>query len=457
MNNTKSPVADVTTLPLGEERWQRKRGQRFQTWFSAPGIHFVSEAAEQGYRARLTRIIRAIQVQEPDRVPCVLPAGQFPAHYAGINVRTAMYDYEEMKRAWRKFLYDFDGDTCVVPGVSVTSGRANEITKTRIAVWPGHGLPEDAGMAQFVEGEYMKADEYDVLLRDPADFFLRVYLPRTMEAFEPFRKLPPFKFGFGMPTVFLSSCAQPDVQEAFQCVINAGKELANFRRAVAEISMEAQAAGYPPFLGGFAHAPFDLIGDTLRGTHGVMMDMYRQPAKLHEAMEAVTPWIVEQAVSGANATGVPLIFMPLHKGDDTFMSEKQFEKFYWPGLKKVIMHLAEEGCVPLLFAEGSYNKRLEAVRDLPERSVIWWFDRTDMARAKKILGDRNCLAGNVPTSLICTGTPKDVKEHCRNLIEMCGTGGGYILTGGAQVHNAPAENMRALIEAVKQYGVCNAV
>ena len=438
---------------MAARSWEEKREERFRSWLSAPGVQFVSPAAEQGYRARLTRIIRAIQVQEPDRVPCILPAGQFPAPYAGITVRTAMYDYEEMKRAWRKFLYDFDGDTCVIPGVSVTSGRANEITKTRISVWPGHGLPEDAGMAQFVEGEYMKADEYDALLKDPADFFMRVYLPRTMEAFEPFRKLPPFKFAFGMPMIFLASCMQPEVQEAFQSVIETGKELAKFRRAVAEVAKEAQAAGYPPFQGGFAHAPFDLLGDTLRGTHGIMMDMFRQPVKLQEAMEAVTPWIVEQAVSGANASGVPVVFMPLHKGDDSFMSEKQFETFYWPGLKKVILDLVAEGCVPLLFAEGGYNKRLEVVRDLPERSVIWWFDRTDMARAKKILGDTNCIAGNVPTSLICTGTPEEIKEHCRNLIEVCGKNGGYILTGGAQVHNTTAENLQALIEAVRLYGV----
>jgi uroporphyrinogen-III decarboxylase len=452
MNRSKPIATVMTPQSVAGRLWEEKREQRFQKWLSAPGIRFTNPEAGQQYQARLTRIIRAIQMQQPDRVPCILPAGQFPAPYAGITVRTAMYDYEEMKRAWRKFLYDFEGDTCVIPGVSVTSGKVHEITKTRMSVWPGHGLREDAGMAQFVEGEYMKADEYDALLKDPADFFMRVYLPRTMEAFEPFRKLLPFKRAFGMPAVFLASCMTPDVQEAFQAVIDAGKELAKFRQAVTEVSKEAQAAGYPPFLGGFAHAPFDLFGDTLRGTHGIMMDMYRQPDKLQEAMEAATPWIIEGAVAGANASGIPIVFMALHKGDDSFMSDKQFETFYWPGLKKVILGLVEEGCVPLLFAEGSYNKRLEAVRDLPERSVIWWFDRTDMARAKNILGDKNCIAGNVPTSLMCTGTPREIKEYCRNLIEVCGKRGGYILTGGAQVHNTTAENLRALMEAAKEYG-----
>jgi len=442
----------VPAQPSVAASWEELREQRFQNWLSAPGIHFVSSQAKQGYAARLTRIIRAIRLQEPDRVPCILPAGQFPAPNAGITVRTAMYDYEEMKRAWRKFLYEFDGDTCVVPGVSVTPGRFNEVTKTRISVWPGHGLGEDAGMAQFVEGEYMKADEYDTLLEDPADFFLRVYLPRILGAFEAFAKLMPFKRAFGMPAHFLGACILPEVQEAFQAVIDAGKELGKFRQAVADITKEAQAAGYPPFYGGFAHAPFDLFGDTLRGTHGIMMDMYRQPAKLLEAMEAVTPWIVEGAVSGANASGVPLIFMALHKGDDSFMSAKQFETFYWPSLKNVILGLIAEGCVPLLFAEGSYNKRLETVRELPSGSVLWWFDRTDMARAKKILGAENCIAGNVPTSLMCTGTPQAVRDCCRNLIEACGKHGGYILTGGAQVHNTTADNMRAMIEAAKEFG-----
>jgi len=147
--------------------------------------------------------------------------------------------------------------------------------------------------------------------------------------------------------------------------------------------------------------------------------------------------------------------MALHKGDDAHMSGKQFETFYWPYLKRVILGLVNEGCVPLLFAEGIYNSRLEVIKDLPKASVIWWFDRTDMAAAKRILGDTACLAGNVPTSLMCTGTPAQVKECCRQLIESCGNGGGYILTGGAHVHYTPcvADNLHAMMEAAKEFGV----
>ena len=135
------------------------------------------------------------------------------------------------------------------------------------------------------------------------------------------------------------------------------------------------------------------------------------------------------------------------------MSDTHFETFYWPTLKELIMGLIEEGLIPLLFAEGRYNNRLEMITDVPKGSVVWHFDQTDMARAKEILGDTACIAGNLPTSVLHAGTLRDVKEHCRKLIEVCGKGGGYILTGGANIDEGNPDNLRAIMEAAKEYGV----
>ena len=117
------------------------------------------------------------------------------------------------------------------------------------------------------------------------------------------------------------------------------------------------------------------------------------------------------------------------------------------------MALIEDGITPILFAEGSYNTRLDIIKDLPRGKVAWYFDQTDMAEAKKVLGDVCCIMGNVPTSLVMTGTPAEVKEHCRRLIEICGKGGGYILAGGANVDEGNPDNLRAMMEAAKEYGV----
>ena len=68
------------------------------------------------------------------------------------------------------------------------------------------------------------------------------------------------------------------------------------------------------------------------------------------------------------------------------MSQEQFDTFYWPSLKKVILGLIDEGFIPFLFAEGRYTSRLEAISDLPKGKTVWLFDQTDMAKAKQTVG-----------------------------------------------------------------------
>jgi hypothetical protein len=428
-----------------------KRAERVQRWLS-PGIEFSGPEAEKLYKERITRFLKAFELEEPDRVPCILPASLFAAFYAGTNLGKVMYDYDEMRRAWLKFLNDFESDTHFGP-IFVPPGRALDTLDFRLYKWPGHGLSPNTLSYQCVEGEWMKADEYDALLKDPSNFWLRTYMPRIFGALKGFSQLPPLTSFEEIAIMSLVPFGLPDVQSGLQALLEAGRESLEWAGVVGEVSRQVMAAGYPPVMGGLAKAPFDTIGDTLRGTQGVMMDMFQRPEKLHEAMARITPLTIDSAIATADASGVPAVMLPLHKGADGFMSRKQYETFYWPTLRQVIVALVEEGITPILFAEGSYNTRLDIIKDLPRAAVAWYFDQTDMAEAKKVLGDICCLMGNVPTSLIITGTPAEVKEHCRRLIETCGKGGGYVLAGGAMVDAGNPDNLRAMMDAAKEYGV----
>jgi uroporphyrinogen-III decarboxylase len=287
-----------------------------------------------------------------------------------------------------------------------------------------------------------------------SDFIFRFYLPRSLGVLEPFKFFPPLPHSLGFASMFLAPMANPEVQKMLLSLAEYGKEQAKWQAPIMKFNQMARREGYPSMMGAYAHAPFDLMGDTLRGTHGIIMDMYRQPDKLHQAMEKLVQLNIDIAVGAANMSGVPLAMFPLHKGDDTMMSDEQYREFYWPTFRKVIIGLIEEGVVPLLFAEGKYNDRLEVIKDLPRAGVIWYFDQTDMFRAKEILGDTACLMGNVPTSLLCTGSPEDVKEYCRKLIEVVGKGGGFILAGGAMLDKAGnPDNLHAMSEAAFEYGV----
>jgi uroporphyrinogen-III decarboxylase len=443
---------------LREKKWaeltpEEKRGERFRRWLTPPDIDFFSLEAKEAYQTRLKRLAKAYQLKEPDRVPVEIPFGNLPLKWNGITLHTGMYNYNELGRVWKKLLQDFEMDTYSGPG-TVLPGRVYDLIDYKLYKWPGHGLPVDASVFQFAEGEYMRADEYDALIRDPSDFWLRVYLPRVFGVFEPFKWLQPYTSIIELPAVYFAPYSRPDVQAALQTLIEVGKEYSKYREVIVECIREAAKAGVPsPRGGGLTKAPFDTLGDTLRGTQGIMMDMFRQPDKLHEAMDKIADLTIRQAIAEVNTTGGIMAGFPLHKGADGFMSLKQFETFYWPSLKKVILGLINEGIMSSLFAEGSYLTRLDIVKDIPKGWVLWRFDKTDMATAKKVLGDRCCISGNVPTSLLSTGTPQEVKEYCRHLIEACAPGGGYILSAGASVDLAPPENLRAMMEAAKEYGV----
>ncbi|MFN2141743.1 MAG: hypothetical protein ACK2U5_14735 [Candidatus Promineifilaceae bacterium] len=112
------------------------------------------------------------------------------------------------------------------------------------------------------------------------------------------------------------------------------------------------ALGLPNAIGSFKKAPFDTLEDTMRGTRGIMLDMYRQPDKLLSALDRLVPIATEMGVSGATAGDNPFVFIPLHKGADGFISDKDFKKFYWPTLKAVLLGLIEAGTIPYLFVEG---------------------------------------------------------------------------------------------------------
>ncbi len=432
--------------------WQEKREERFKKWLEAPGVTFNSPEAKRKYQERVTRFIKVIKLEKPDRVPVILPAGYYPAIYAGYSLKEVMYDYKKLAKAWLKFNHDFQPDSFIGPGL-VYPGRVIEKIGHKLHKWPGHGLPDNAPMYQFVEGVYMQPEEYDDFIENPTEYWMRVFLPRTAGALESFQYLTPFNPVMTNPLGWVMSFANLDVRKSFESLIDAGKEIAKWRDAVGKVNQEALAEGFASFSGAaMAGAPFDNLSDVLRGTQGIVMDMFRRPDKIKEAMERLVPIIVKGAVKGAENSLSPVVMMPLHKGDNSFMSGKQFEEFYWPTLKKVLLGMVNEGLVPMPFAEGNYEPRLDLIKDMPHSSVVWYFEVMDMSKAKKVLGNVSCITGNVPASIVATGTPEEVKQACRKLITICAPGGGYILMGAASVSKCNPENLHAMMAAAEEYG-----
>lgn len=408
----------------------------------------MSESADELYQERLKRVTDAIELRVPDRVPVSTPFGYFPAKYCGILAHDAFYDYPKWKQAYQKTVIDYEPDLFRL--VTNESGQVLEAVISKQTLWPGHGVPETSAQ-QFVEGEYMTADEYDMFLYNRADFIIRHYLPRVYGLLEPLAALPPLNTQTGMIPYHL--LATPEFSNLLSTLVTASRQTMKWRAETGTFAAEMDELGYPSYGMFVGLAPFDVISDNFRGMRGAMLDMYRNPDKLLEACDVLllqqAQMIKEFKISGRNNIG----FMPLHRGADGFMSNKQFETFYWPTLKQHIINVIDAGITPCVFFEGDYTSRLEYLLELPKGKVLGQFDSSDIVRVKEVLNNHMCIMGNVPPSLLQTGSTQDVRDYCKWLIDVVGKGGGFIMSPRSAIDEVKPENLKMMFDFTREYGV----
>jgi len=444
----------VTQMQPGSAGWkslsaEEKLEVRLAAWLSPPDVRFVSPEAENAYKERITNIIDAVQLKKnPARVPLLPSFRGFGEAYCGYSHHDVMYHVDKAVDVMTRCTLEFEIDTKAE--AAVQQGSVYEILDDKTHIWPGHGLPLDADGLQYVEREYMKADEYDAFLDDPSDYNMRTHLPRIWGAAAGLAKL-------SMAETNISRFGDAEVQASLSALMHAGREALAWQKKMDDGARRLTELGYPSlYRGGGGGPPYSRFGDSLRGTHGILTDMFRQPEKLMEAMEQLVPQNIKRTVAAARLGTTPIVDFHLHKGSDSMMSDAQFRRFYWGPVRKIINGIVEEGLLLHLRLEGAFNSRLETMAEsLPKGKTIWWLSHeTDTKRAKEIAGDIACIAGNVPASLIYAGTAQEIDEYCHNLVRAAGKGGGYMFAMPQEglVRGTKVENVRAMIGAVKRYG-----
>jgi hypothetical protein len=411
----------------------------------------TGKTTEQLYEEREKRVRDAIENKVPDRIP--LTAHPHNSAYTGIPNSAAYYDPIAFKRAVRKITLDLEPDMCNA-GLPM-SGKAMEILDVQNRLWPGGPLPPDYEY-QFLEKEFMKEDEYDLFLNDPTDFMIRYYLPRMYGAMAPLAKLPPLGVMLQSLEGFTPMFATPEFLRAAKALHKAGRETARFRKTFGDSYEELAQLGFPAFAhvggGGVGGAPFDTLSSFFRGMQGSMIDMFRRPEKLLKACDI----LLERRIAigkpadpkkrgNPKRTGIPL-----WRGDKAFMSEKQFEKFYWPGLKKALQATIDLGFVAVPFFEAEFGDRLERLLELPKNKVIASIEYVDAVRAKQILKGHTCLFVRIPLSSKLWSL-QEVEDFTKDLIDKCGKGGGIIVEVRLPDKGGPRE-FKKLMNTLREYG-----
>ena len=118
------------------------------------------------------------------------------------------------------------------------------------------------------------------------------------------------------------------------------------------------------------------------------------------------------------------------------------------------MALIDEGFVPELRTQGSYDSRLADILDLPRGGVVWHFYQTNIVEAKAAIQNTQCIVARVPQSILSVGKIEEVEAYVRSLVRIAGKDGGLMITSpGALGKDAKTDNVIAMVKAIKQYGV----
>jgi hypothetical protein len=409
--------------------------------------------AKAAYDARYQRIMDCVNLKQPDRMPVVLYATFWLAKYGGISCKDLMHDYDKLMEVSERAVLEFEPDVTAPLFINCGMGNVLEKLDFKQLQWPGHGVGDNQPY-QYLDREYMKPEEYDDFLFDPTGFYLQKYLPRVAGAFSGFDQLPVFP---GMAYLRLAlgirPFAKPEVRESFERLVAAAEEAERFFGLHLEFVRRMNAHGYPLANGVIAVSPYDYIADYFRGATGMMKDLFRHKEKLHQLLDKACTMLSRQTIAGAKASGHPIVMIPIHWAPDAFMSPKQFEEFWWPPFRKMMMNMIEEDLIPMPLWEADCTKRLETIKDIPEGKCIYWFERTDLVKAHEVLGDRVALRGNLSPSLLTTGTPQEVDAAVKHLVDnVWNRGGNLILDAAFGIPDeTPVDNVRAMFDAARNY------
>jgi Uroporphyrinogen decarboxylase (URO-D) len=366
---------------------------------------------------RNKRMMAALNMEKPDRIPIML-SGQMYFKFIDPTMVIADYwrrpklvDENLIKAAQLPVLDEMDSvpSAMGLPMETFLQGfAAMWFAKMKI---PGRELAEDALWQIDEQGPMTEAD-YDTIINKgwgvlKQELFGRIgFHPETLPAPDP---------------VYMG--------EIMSKVAALGK------------TTVGMAGGLLPL------APFETLSGA-RNLVSFFRDLHRMPDKVKAALEVMEDEEVENTVKAITTMPGIYGFIGGSRAGSDFISEKVFEKFYFPYFRKVVPAMQKHNTKTWFHMDGHWDSFLHYFTEFPKKQCVWDPDHmTDNQKMKDILGKTMCITGNVPPGLTSIGTPEECYNYAKEIIEIFGES-GFIMNSGCTVPpNAKLENIKAVILA----------
>lgn len=196
----------------------------------------------------------------------------------------------------------------------------------------------------------------------------------------------------------------------------------------------------------------------LRGMQELFVDMLVRPQFVHELAQMVTDYNVELCRVAVEA-GVDVLIVEddVAGNKGPLMSPQHFREFVMPYNRQVLDYAHRHGLKVVRHSDGNLWALLDLLLDMGYDGLNPLEPRAGMElrRMKANCGERICLLGNIDCGeLLCSGTEQEVEAAVVQAIQDAAPRGGYVLCSSNSIHpGVKPENFLAMVRAAKMHGV----
>lgn len=365
------------------------------------------------YQERLGRTLAAVALEPVDRVPVSYLGTAVNAQFTGTSLAQYCTDMELNCTTNLKGI-EMVGEVDSVQATIFLPDLLATCWLTEVLI-PGKGLPDNE-LWQMHEKELVTHDDYDEILEG----------------------------GFGpWYEKFLAEKLGNPMAAAGQYFSYMGESIQRFAEA-----------GLPSINGGNFYSPIEMFCGGRSLIPFLTDDLMEIPDKLEKVFDLTHEFNMKFFESQLqNPAGKPLgVWVGGWRGTPDMLSSDMFERFSWKYMREIIQLVIDNGVIPILHLDSSWDLGLEYFLDLPKGKCIMALDgKTDIFKAKEVVGDHMCIMGDVPSAMNAMGKAEDVDAYCKKLITEIGPT-GFILCSGCDIpYNAKLENVQAMVNSVQKY------
>jgi len=365
------------------------------------------------YDERLARIRKAVALEPVDKIPVAPCANAYFARSQGVLMKDYIRNYELACTANLQAFAEM-GSCDATQNVIFSPWLLPGQWLSKVAT-PGAELPDNE-LWQVLETQTLQTADYQDILKNGFESFYNRFLVERLD--DNPAKLAPF-FAY-----------MPEAYRRFN------------------------EAGIPCICDFLMITPFEFFCGGRSLEVFFTEDLYDEPEMIDEIFALTMEYTLKTYRGMIEATRPVGVWIGGWRTAPDMLSPEMWNRFVWPYFKAYTDLCIEYDVIPIFHLDSNWTSQLARFREMPAKKCILALDsKTDIRKAKALLGDMMCILGDVPAELLAFGTPDEVYQHTTQLIRDIGPT-GYIIASGCDIPaNAKKENVQAMVDAARDFAV----